>query len=129
MKAGCSCLNTWGISMGFVCGGAGCCCSTLKTGFSSTSAGTGAGAAAGTGAGDAFCASNEALVLLLRGAGAALGSFGSAALRGFLGFFSGSLGSLGFGLGPGFLRTVPAAVSLGVDVVDAGVGVLAVATP
>lgn len=104
--------------MGFVGGGgAGGCCSMVTSGFTSF------------GTGDAFCASNEALVLLLRGTGTALGSLGSAALRGFLGFFSGSLGSFGFGLGPGFLRTVPAAVSLGVDAVDAGVGVLAVATP
>jgi hypothetical protein len=39
---------------------------------------------------------------------------------------------LSFGFGPGFLRTVPAAVSLGVDVADAeaGVGVLGfAATP
>lgn len=98
--------------------GAGCCCSTFTTGFSSA------------GAGEAFCASSEALVLLLRGAGAALGSFGSAALRGFLGFFSSAFGSFGFGLGPGFLRMVPAAVSLGVGVVEAaGVGVAAFATP
>lgn len=57
-----------------------------------------------------------------------MGSFGSAALRGFLGFFSGSFGSFGFGLGPGFLRMVPAAVSLGVVVVEAA-GVLEGATP
>jgi hypothetical protein len=77
-------------------------------GFSSTGTGTGAGAGAGAGvgAGDAACDSMEAFVLLLRGAGAVAGSLGSAALRGFRGFFS-SFGSLGLGFGPGFLRTAP----------------------
>lgn len=41
-------------------------------------------------------------------------SFCSAVLRGFLVFFSGALGSLGFGLGPGFLRSRPEAVVLAV---------------
>lgn len=53
------------------------------------------------------CASSDALVLLLRCTGAALGSLGSTALRGFLTFFSadsGTLASLGLGFGPGFLR-------------------------
>jgi hypothetical protein len=52
------------------------------------------------------------LVLRLR-VGATLGSFGSAGLRGFLVFFSGSgaVTSLIFGLGPGFLRGCPEAVS------------------
>ena len=88
-----------------------------------------------TGGGSAACASSEALVLLLRGAGAALGSLGSAVLRGLLVFFSSTvLGSLALGLGPGFLRTVPAAVNLGVGVeadadADAGVRAPPAATP
>lgn len=112
---GCSGWSTGASSAGLVCG-AGCCCTA---GFSST------------GAGGVLCASSDAFVLLLRGAGADDGSLGSAGLRGFLGFFSSTtFGSLGFGFGPGFLRTVPAAVSLGVVVDDAGVGVLAfAATP
>lgn len=85
-----------------------------------------------TGSGFTFCASSEALVLLFR-AGPAFGSLGSAGLRGFLVFFSGSgaLGSFGFGFGPGFLRGCPDAVrprGAG-DVVFAGVGVLVFAGP
>jgi hypothetical protein len=60
------------------------------------------------------CDASEAFgALLLRGAGSAFASFASfasAALRGLLGFFSGALGSFGFGLGPGFLRGWPLAV-------------------
>lgn len=85
-----------------------------------------------TWAGCTPCASIDAFVLLLR-TGAAFGSFGSAGLRGFLVFFSGSgtLGSFGFGFGPGFLRGCPDAVrprGAG-DVADAGVGVLVFAGP
>lgn len=62
--------------------------------------------------------------------GSAAISLGSAVLRGFLGFFSGAFGSFGFGLGPGFLRGRPAAVNLGVVVVEVvGVGELVFATP
>lgn len=55
----------------------------------------------------------DALVRLLRGAGSAFGSLGSAGFLGLRGFFSGALGSFGFGLGPGFLRGAPEAVSRG----------------
>src|SRR5690242_422970 len=84
-------------SLGLVCGVGDCC----TGGFSSTMGGAGAA-----------CASSDALVLLLRGAGAALGSFGSAGLRGFLGFFSWSctITSFALGFGPGFLRGCPDAV-------------------
>ena len=122
---GCSGGSTETSSVGLVCG-AGCC----STGFSSTTGGGGGGG----GGGGADCASREAFVLLLRGAGAADGSLGSTGLRGFLVFFSSTVpGSLGFGFGPGFLRMVPAAVNRGVEVVEAveaGVGVLGfAATP
>jgi hypothetical protein len=103
--------------------GGGCCC---WTGSSLTGVGVAAAAAAAA----AACASMDALVRLLRGGGSTDGSLGSAGLRGFLGFFSGAFGSLGLGLGPGFLRTVPAAVNLGVVVVDAaGVGELVLPEP
>lgn len=66
-------------------------------------------------------------------AGAVLGSLGSAGLRGFLVFFSGSAvpASFDFGFGPGFLRGCPDAVrprGAG-DVAFAGVGVLTLAGP
>lgn len=74
----------------------------------------------------------EALALLLR-TGAVLGSLGSAGLRGFLVFFSGSavLGSFAFGFGPGFLRGCPDTVRpRGVgEVAFAWVGVLTFAGP
>jgi hypothetical protein len=75
----------------------------------------------------------DALALLLRTGAAALGSLGSAGLRGFLVFFSGSgtFGSFAFGFGPGFLRGWPEAVrprGAG-DVAFAGVGVLTFAGP
>lgn len=57
---------------------------------------------------------------------------GSAALRGFLGFFSdsGATASLVFGFGPGFLRGCPDAVKpRGAGDPVAGVGVLAFAAP
>jgi hypothetical protein len=67
---------------------------------------------AASGAGVA-CASSDALVRLFRCTGGALASLGSAGLRGFLGFFSGSgaFGSFCLGFGPGFLRGCPDAVS------------------
>lgn len=80
-------------------------------------------------AGGVGCASKDAFPLLLRVTGSTIISLGSAVLRGFLVFFSGAFGSLGFGLGPGFLRGWPAAVNLGVVVADAGVGELVFATP
>ena len=80
------------------------------------------------GIGVVVCASRNGPVLL-RGAGAAAyESLSPAVLRGlrrFSALFSfTAFGSLGFGFGPGFLRMVPAAVSLGVGVDDAGVGLL-----
>jgi len=105
---GCSGWSTDTSSAGLVCGAGCCCCAGI--GFSSTGAdagaGAGAGAGTGAGAGDAACGSMEAFPLFFRGAGATDGSFGSAVLRGLLDFFS-SFGSLGLGLGPGFLRTAP----------------------
>jgi hypothetical protein len=93
------------------------CCAGCCADFSSMSAGEG-------------WASSEPFNLLFRGAGAALGSLGSTALRDFLGFFSSTtIVSFGFGFGPGFLRGWPAAVNLGVVVVELGVGVLVFATP
>lgn len=103
--------------------GLGCGVGELCTdGFSSTACRGGC----------APCASIEALVLRLR-TGAAFESLGSAGLRGFLVFFSGSgtFGSFGFGFGPGFLRGCPDAVrprGAG-DVAFAGVGVLTFAGP
>lgn len=105
-------------SVGLVCGAGDCCTS----GFSSTACGAGEG-----------CASSDAFVRLLRCAGWALGSFGSAGLRGFLVFLSGSgtVASFGFGFGPGFFRGCPEAVNprgAGDDPL-AWVGVLAPPTP
>ena len=115
---GCSGWGTGAGSLGLVCGAGDCC----TGGFSSTTSGTGV-----------VCASSEALVRLLRCTGCAFGSLGSACLRDFLGFFSGScaFASLGLGFGPGFLRGCPDAVrprGAG-DVAFAGVGVLAPPTP
>lgn len=137
MRGGCATTGTGsgcGIGTGslrVVWGVGGCC----TDGFSSTifgagvgiGAGIGAGAGAGTGEGTgegAACASRDVLVLLLRCATVVLVSFGSAGLRVFLDFFSGSstFGSFVLGFGPGFLRGTPEAVSL--DVADAGVDVL-----
>ena len=117
----CSGLGAGVGSAGLGCGVGGFCTGS----FSSTM-----GAGAGGGAGDAAWASSEALVLLLR-VGAALGSFGSAGLRGFLTFFSGSgaAASLIFGLGPGFLRGSPEAVSPRGAGEVACAGVLAPTTP
>ena len=95
--------SVWGAeanSAGLCCWTGCCCCA----GFSSADGGAGWG-------------SNDALPLFLRGAGAALGSFGSAGLRVRFVFFSSAFGSFGFGFGPGFLRGWPEAVSLGVVVV------------
>jgi len=84
-------------SLGLVCGVGDC----STGGFSSTASGA-----------DVVCGSNDAFVLLLRCAGCAFGSLGSAVLRDFLTFFSGSgTLSLAFGFGPGFLRGCPDAVS------------------
>jgi hypothetical protein len=112
---GCSGCCTGTGSLGLVCGVGDCC---TGGGFSSTTT-------SGTGV---VCASSDALVLLLRCTGCILGSLGSAILRGFLVFFSGSgkAGSFGLGFGPGFLRGCPDAVSPrgAGDVAFAGVGVL-----
>jgi hypothetical protein len=107
-------------SLGLACGVGDCC-----TGGRSSTTTSGAGAA---------CASSDALVLLLRCTGCALTSRGSAGLRGFRGFLSGSgaLGSFCLGLGPGFLRGCPDAVSprgAGDEVALLCVGVLAPPTP
>jgi hypothetical protein len=96
--SGCS---GWGVgtgSLGLVCGAGDCC----TGGFSSTTT-------SGTGV---VCGSKDALVRLLRCTGCAFGSLGSAGLRGFLVFFSGSgpLRSFALGFGPGFLRGCPDAV-------------------
>jgi hypothetical protein len=89
----------WGVgtgSLGLVCGTGDCC----TGGFSSTTSGAGVA-----------CASSDALVRLLRCTGCAFESLGSAGLRGFLGFFSGStVGSFALGFGPGFFRGCPDAV-------------------
>lgn len=109
---GCSAFNTGTGSLGAGCGVGDSC----TGGFSSTTCGAGCA-----------CASSEALVLLLRWTGTALGSLGSD-LRGFRVFFSGSgtAGSFVFGLGPGFLRGSPRAVRpRGAGDAFAGVGVLA----
>jgi hypothetical protein len=99
-------------SLGLLCGMGDCC----TGGFSSTSCAVGTA-----------CASRDALVLLLRWTGAAFGSFGSAVLRDFRGFFSpsGAAVSLALGFGPGFLRGCPDAVRpRGAGDPVAGVGVL-----
>jgi hypothetical protein len=119
----CSALRGTGVtSAGLVCGvgdacccGGNCCCCCMAVS-------SGAGGAAA-------CASNDALVRLLRVAGSAVASLGSAGLRGFRVLFSGAFGSLGLGLGPGFLRIAPDAVNRGVvEVAEPGGGVL-VASP
>jgi hypothetical protein len=115
--SGSSCGTVTG-SVGLVCGAGDCC----TGGFSSTTCGAGESRA-----------SSDAFVRLLRCAGWAFGSLGSAGLRGFLAFFSGSgiPESFGLGFGPGFFRGCPDAVSPrgAGDDPFAGVGVLAPPTP
>jgi hypothetical protein len=107
-------------SLGLACGVGDCCTGGLS---STTTSGAGV-----------TCASSDALVLLLRCTGCALTSRGSAGLRGFRAFFSGSgaFGSFCLGFGPGFLRGCPDAVSprgAGDEVAFPWVGVLAPPTP